>query len=78
MSDIEKLFEKADFSKETSFKETLRGRLFTQSNVVPGPFGAELSDDELGFVNAAGPGGNPPPTNVEEEDPMKWIKRRDT
>ncbi|MCR5432636.1 MAG: hypothetical protein K6E95_08775 [Lachnospiraceae bacterium] len=53
MDDLEKLFSKADFSKETDFKETLRGRLFSGGSLIE-PFGKELSDEELGFVNAAG------------------------
>ena len=56
MTDLEKLFSKTDFSKETNFKETLRGRLFFGGGVIKGSFGKELSDDELGFVNAAGTG----------------------
>ena len=56
MTDLEKLFGKTDFSKESNFKETLRGRLFSGGGVTTGSFGKELSDEELGLVNAAGTG----------------------
>ncbi len=54
MTDLEKLLKKSDFSKETNFKEALRDRLLAGGNVTRIDFGRELTDDELGFVNAAG------------------------
>jgi len=56
MIEVEKIFEKTDFSKESSFKTILYERLFVGRNVIKGSFPMELSDDELDSVNAAGVG----------------------
>ena len=52
---LEDLFRRADFTEGTNVQEDLRKRLFarkTRAKVLP-MYGA-LSDDALGFVNAAG------------------------
>jgi len=67
MEDIEKLFGRADFSKETSFKNTLHDKLFAGGGANVLSFAKELSDDELGLVNAAGTGTVVPGAADEEK-----------
>ena len=55
MKDVEKLFEKADFSKYTDLKDRLSQKLFsstTSQKITRGSY-ESLSEDDLEFVNAA-------------------------
>ncbi len=56
MTDLEQIFSKTDFSKETNFREALRDKLFSGGEVKTLSLERELSDKELDFVNAAGTG----------------------
>ena len=66
MEDIENLFKKADFSKETNFKEKLKKELdswmdkLEENQIETDEF--LLSDDELDLAVAAGN-----PNSLEEE-----------
>ena len=55
MKDVEKLFNKADFSKYTDLKDRLSQKLFSSdaSKKVARFSYENLSDDDLEFVNAA-------------------------
>ncbi len=68
MEDIENLFKKADFSKETKFKEELKKQLNSwMDKLEENQMDTDeylLSDDELDLAVAAG---NPNPSNDENQ-----------
>ena len=70
MANIEDLFKKADFSKETNFKEELKKQLDSwidklEENKINTSNEYLLSDDELDLAVAAG---NP---NISDKDEQK-------
>ena len=68
MEDIENLFKKADFSRETKFKEELKKQLNSWMDKLEENQMEEneylLSDDELDLAVAAG---NPNPSDEEDK-----------